>query len=415
MRKKAILLLPFLAITFLGARHRAVSPPDAPTFDREVVRILQQNCQSCHHPDDIAPFSLMTYGDAVLHADAIKYMTQTRQMPPWKAAAGCGDFVGTRAMVQSDIDTIARWVDGGMREGNAADLPALRTFDGGWPAGKPDVILSMPKAFTPPAAVDEYRCFSVPGDAAKEMQVTMVDFRPGDRGTVHHIVPYLDITGASAKLDANGDGYQCFGGPGLDAATPLGAWTPGARPVPLPEGTAVRIPKGARVVMQVHYHPHFGRVAPDQTQIGLYLTTAPVRKQLHYKFILNDQFVIRAGDHDSKVDAFEATDTDIDIVSVYPHMHLLGTKTNVEARLPDGTTVCMIDVPQYDFNWQGQYVYTTPLHIGAGGVIHIESHFDNSTDNWHNPSSPPKDVRWGEQTTDEMCLALIGYTTADGK
>src|SRR3954463_14326981 len=330
MRRKTILLLPLLAMALIGARRRAAIPPDAPTFNREGVRILQQNCQSCHHPDDIAPFSLMTYQDAVLHADAIKYMTQTGQMPPWKAAAGCGDFVGTRALSQSDIDTIAQWVDGGTKEGKESDLPPAKTFDGGWPGGKPDVILAMPKAFTPPVSADEYRCFSIPGDATKDMQVTMVDFRPGDRGTVHHIVPYLDTTGASAKLDKNGDGYSCFGGPGLDTATPLGAWSPGARPVPLPEGTAVRIPKGARVVMQDHYHPHFGQVAPDQTQIGLYLMAGPVQKQMHYDFLVNTNFVIRAGDPDAKVEAFGGADEDLDIVSVYPHMHLLGTKIKVE-------------------------------------------------------------------------------------
>ncbi|MEA2240240.1 MAG: hypothetical protein QOC81_4964 [Thermoanaerobaculia bacterium] len=414
MRKHYILLLPLLVIPLLGARHRAAAPPDGPTFNREVVRILQQNCQSCHHPDDIAPFSLMTYQDAVLHADAIKYMTQTRQMPPWKAAEGCGDFVGTRAMAQNDIDTIAHWVDGGVLEGKASDLPAMLAFDGGWPGGKPDLVLSMPKAFTPPADVDEYRCFSITGDATKDLQVGMIDFRPGDRGTVHHIVPFLDPSGASAKLDKNGDGYRCFGGPGLTAFTPLGGWSPGARPVPLPEGTAIRIPKGSRVVMQVHYHPHFGRVAPDQTQIGLYLAAGTVRKQMHYDFLVNDEFLIKAGDPDAKVEAFGGADDDLDIVSVYPHMHLLGTRMKVEAKLANGTTACMIDVPQYDFNWQGQYVYKTPLHLARGGVIHIESHFDNSTANWHNPSSPPKDVRWGEATTDEMCLAMIGYTTSSG-
>ncbi len=416
MRKKVIIvLLPLLVIPLLGARRRAASPPEGPTFDREVVRILQQNCQSCHHPDDIAPFSLMTYQDAVLHADSIKYMTQTRQMPPWKPAPGCGDFAGTRALAQSDIDTIAHWIDSGTPEGKASDLPPAKTFDGGWPAGPPDVVLSMPKTFTPPAATDEYRCFSIPGDATKDLQVGMIDFRPGDRGTVHHIVPYLDTAGASAKLDRNGDGYSCFGGPGLNTSTPLGGWSPGARPVPLPEGTAILIPKGSRVVMQVHYHPHFGQVAPDQTQIGLYLFTGIVKKQMHYDFIYNDTFLIHAGDPDAKVEAFSTAGDDIDIVSVYPHMHLLGTSMKVEALLADGTRACMIDVPQYDFNWQGQYVYKTPLHLPRGGRIHIEAHFDNSTANWHNPSSPPRDVRWGETTTDEMCLSLIGYTTVSGK
>src|SRR5205814_3314595 len=133
----------------------------------------------------------------------------------------------TRALAQNDIDTIAHWVDGGVPQGKPADLPAMITFDGGWPAGKPDVVLSMPKAFTPPAFADEYRCFSIPGDATKDLQVGMIDFRPGDRGTVHHIVPFLDAKGTSAALDKNGDGYRCFGGPGLDTATPLGGWSPG--------------------------------------------------------------------------------------------------------------------------------------------------------------------------------------------
>jgi hypothetical protein len=413
--RKRVLLLPFLVIPLLGARHRAAAHPQGPTFNREIVRILQENCQSCHHPGDIAPFSLMTYQDAVLIANDVRFMTQTRKMPPWKPAEGCGDFVGARALAQSDIDTIAQWVDGGTPEGNPSDLPATKTFDGDWPAGKPDVVLSMLKAFTPPFDVDEYRCFSLPGDSTKDLQVEMIDFRPGDRGTVHHIVPFLDATGASAKLDRNGDGYRCFGGPGLETATPLGAWSPGARPVPLPEGTAVRIPKGARVVMQVHYHPHFGRVAPDQTQVGLYLATGVVRKQMHYDFLVNRDFVIRAGDPDSKVEAIGSADDDIDIVSVYPHMHLLGTKIKVEARLADGTTACMIDVPQYEFNWQGQYVYKTPLHLARSGAIHIEAHYDNSTGNLNNPNLPPKDVRWGEASTDEMCLAMIGYTTSSGQ
>jgi hypothetical protein len=412
--RKRVLLLPLLAISLIGARHRAALRPEGPTFNREIVRILQDNCQSCHHPGDIAPFSLMTYQEAVLIADDIRFMTHSREMPPWKAAAGCGDFVGSRAMAQSDIDTIARWVDGGTPEGKAADLPPAKVFDGQWPAGAPDLVLSMPKAFTPPADGDEYRCFSIPGDPARDLQVRMIDFRPGDRGTVHHIVPFLDATGASAKLDSSGDGYRCFGGPGLDTATPLGAWSPGARPVPLPEGTAINIPRGARVVMQVHYHPHFGRVAPDQTQIGLYLTTGVLRKQMHYNFLVNKDFLIRAGDPDTKVEAFGSAGEDIDIVSVYPHMHLLGTTMKIEAQLPDGTTACMIDVPRYDFNWQGQYVYKTPLHLGRGGALHIEAHFDNSPANLHNPSMPPRDVRWGEATTDEMCLAMIGYTTSSG-
>jgi hypothetical protein len=414
MRKWLVVLLPLLALPLMSARRRITTPPEGPTFNNEIVRILQQNCQSCHHAGDIAPFALMTYEDAVPVAGSIRLMTQTRQMPPWRAADGCGELAGARVLSQHDIDLIAQWVDAGAPRGKESDLPPVKTFDGGWPAGTPDLVLAMPKSFTPPATREEYRCFSIPVNSSTDLQVSMLDFRPGDRGTVHHIVPFLDTAGVSANLDKKGDGYQCFGGPGFEAV-PLGGWSPGARPQPLPDGTAVRIPKGARVVMQVHYNPHFGRVAPDKTEIGLYRAVGEVKKQMHYDFLTNETFVLKAGNPDTRVEAFGSADQELEIISVYPHMHLLGTKMKVEMILPDGSTQCMVNVPQYEFKWQQQYVYRTPMKLAAGARLHIDSHFDNSADNFRNPNSPPKDVRWCEATTDEMCLAMIGYTTKDGK
>src|SRR5213592_4269364 len=134
-----------LVVPMLGARRRTILPPQGPTFNREIVRILQQNCQTCHRPGDIAPFSLLTYKDAGARAEEIKFMTRTRQMPPWKAAEGCGDFAGVRAMSQADINLIAAWADAGAPEGDPADLPPARTFSDTWTLGTPDLTLSMPK------------------------------------------------------------------------------------------------------------------------------------------------------------------------------------------------------------------------------------------------------------------------------
>lgn len=408
MRKGLLLLLVILVLPMLGARRRATLPPQGPTFNKEIVRVFQQNCQSCHRPGDIAPFSLLTYRDAAARADEIKFMTQNRKMPPWKAAEGCGDFVGVRAMSAQDIALVAAWADAGAPEGVAGDLPAALTFSESWTLGTPDLTLSMPKTFTPPPNRDEYRCYSLPTNATQDLWVSAIDFRPGDRGTVHHIVPFLHTAGTSAKLDKDGNGYQCFGGPLVDDPQVIGAWSPGARPTPLPSGTAVRIPKGSRVIMQVHYHPHFGKVAPDRTEIGLYTTKEEVRKRMHYDFAANTKLFIPAGAADQQVDAFVPLDDAIEIVSIYPHMHLLGKRMSIEAVLPDGSKVCMINVPNYEFNWQGAYVYRTPLALPRGSQIHIEAHYDNSAEN------PPRDVRWGEASTDEMCLAMVGYTTPSG-
>ena len=415
MRKVLPFFLVILVFPMLGARRRAALPPQGPTFNKEIVRILQQNCQTCHRPGDIAPFSLLTYADAAARAEEIKYMTGTRQMPPWKAAEGCGDFAGVRAMSPQDIALIAAWSDAGAPEGNAADLPAALTFSEAWPLGTPDLTLSMPKTFTPPPDRDEYRCYSLPVSASQDLWVSSIDFRPGDRGTVHHIVPFLDASGVSAKLDKDGSGYQCFGGPLIDNPQVLGAWSPGARVTPLPSGTAVLIPKGSRVIMQVHYHPHFGKVAPDRTEIGIYTAKEEVRKRMHYDFAANTKFVLPAGVADQQVDAFIPLPEDIEIVSIYPHMHLLGKRMSIEAILPDGSSLCMINVPKYEFNWQGAYVYRSPLALPHGSQIHIEAHYDNSSANLNNPNTPPRDVRWGEASTDEMCIALLGYTLASGK
>jgi hypothetical protein len=415
VRKASLLLLVLLVVPMLGARRRAALPPEGPTFNREIVRIFQQNCQSCHRPGDIAPFSLLTYNDAAARADEIKYMTQTRRMPPWKAAEGCGDFAGSKAMPAQDIALIAAWADAGAPEGNASDLPPALTFSEAWTLGTPELTLSMSKTFTPPPDRDEYRCFSLPTNATEDLWVSAIDFRPGDRGTVHHIVPYLDVTGASAKLDKDGSGYQCFGGPLVDDQQVIGGWSPGARATPLPKGTAVRIPKGSRVIMQVHYHPHFGKVGPDRTEIGLYTAKEEVKKRMHYGFAANTDLFIPAGAADQRVDAFVPLPQDIEVVSIYPHMHLLGKRMSIEAILPDGSKVCMINVPNYEFNWQGAYVYRTPLTLPRGSQIHIEAHYDNSAQNLNNPYNPPRDVRWGEASTDEMCVAMVGFTTPSGE
>jgi hypothetical protein len=279
--------------------------------------------------------------------------------------------------------------------------------------GQPDIVISMMKSFTPPADRDEYRCFSIPVPSTIDIAASAMDFRPGDRGTVHHIVPFLDRAGVTAALDKSGNGYQCFGGPGFNNVELLGGWSPGSRPNPLPSGTALIIPGKSRIVMQVHYHPHNNQVTPDLTQIGIYTTKETVRHRLFYNLILNEKFVIPAGAHDYRVDADATFNANVHIVSVYPHMHLIGKRMSVDAILPDGSHQCLIDIPQYEFNWQGSYVYRNPVTLPAGAHIHAEGRFDNSADNVMNPNSPPRDVRFGEASTDEMCVVLVGYTLDD--
>ncbi|HEY3054047.1 MAG TPA: peroxiredoxin, partial [Thermoanaerobaculia bacterium] len=264
---------------------------------------------------------------------------------------------------------------------------------------------------------DMYRCFSMPTNVVSEKYVSAIDVRPGDRQTVHHVIAFIDTSGESQALDDAdpAPGYQCFGGPGftitnLNSST-LGGWAPGARPVMLPDGVAFSLPVNARIVMQVHYHPHGPAPLPDQTQIGIYYAKQKPSKLMRILPLINTTFTIPPGDPNYRVTAaFTVPLFNTHIWLVAPHMHLLGRRMRVDASLSDGQKECLINIDDWDFNWQGMYRYEDPIAIPAGTKLSLEAFYDNSSANWRNPNDPPKPVSWGEATTDEMCIAFLGFT-----
>ena len=413
-----ILLLAFAIALPLFAKQRVVRHPapsaGTPTFSKEVVRIFQQHCQSCHHEGDIAPFPLVAYADAKPRASLIKLMTQTHQMPPWKAADGCGDFRDERRLSADEIATIGKWADGGAPEGNRADLPAPLTFGSDWELGAPDIVLANTESFTPAPHEDTYRCFTVPTNTTADKWVRAVDTHPGDRTTVHHVLTFIDTTGESVRLDEAeaGPGYTCFGGPGFTTAGSLGGWAPGQRALQLPNDVAFRLPAGSRVVMQVHYHPHGDAPIPDRTSYGVYFSNTPEPKELRILPIVNQTFTIPPNDPNYRVDAqfFFPLPFPVKIWLVAPHMHLLGRKMEVFYTPPNKAEECLIRIDDWDFNWQGSYRYENPIDVPAGTKLGLRAWYDNSSNNPRNPNNPPRPVSWGEATTDEMCLAFVGVT-----
>lgn len=408
MRRITLLLLVFLA--FFGGRQRAVQHPakgaNGPTFSKEVVRIFQQHCQSCHHEGDIAPFSLVEYADAKAHAVLIRFMTQSRQMPPWKAVEGCGDFKDARRLPQSDIDTIAKWVENGAPEGNRADLPAPLDFSSGWARGTPDQVLKNAEPYTPPAHGDTYRCFTIPVNNTETKYVRMVDTHPGDRETVHHVLTFIDTTGESVKLDEAepGPGYTCFGGPGFNMTGTLGGWAPGTRPLDLGSDVAFELPANSRLVMQVHYHPHHGTPKPDQTEFGVYFASARPKQLMLVVPIANTTFTIppHTSNYEVKADFPLLTPFPMKLWFIAPHMHLHGREMQVEmTHLQSGTKTCLVNIDDWDFNWQGAYQYKDPITIPAGTRLSLRAIYDNPTS---------QSLSWGEATTDEMCIAFLGVT-----
>lgn len=420
MRLRPLALLALaLALPAFAARQRAVRSPglrpaSGPTFSKDIAPIFQQHCQSCHHEGDIAPFPLVTHADAKPNAALIKIMTQTRQMPPWKAADGCGEFLDERWLSAAEIATIGAWVDAGAQEGSAADLPPPREFPAGWALGPPDLVLASEVAYTPPPHTDTYRCFTMPTNLVSDKWVAAVDTRPGDRATVHHVISFVDTTGASVALDEAepGPGYTCFGDPGFTTANTLGGWAPGSRPLELPEGIAFPLPAASRVVLQVHYHPHGEDPVADRTEIGVYFSDDPSPKEMRILPIINQSFTIPPNDAHYAVDAAFPLflPVPLKIWFIAPHMHLLGKTMKVEMQPRNGAAQCLIEIEDWDFNWQGSYRYVTPIDVPVGARLSLRAYYDNSSNNARNPNTPPKPVSWGEATTDEMCIAFLGVT-----
>lgn len=385
------------------------------TFSDQVVRLLQTHCQNCHHDGGIAPFPLVTYDDAYAHRIQIQIVTTTRRMPPWKADGSCSGFAGDPTLPDADVKTFDLWVQTGAPEGNRALLPPTLAFDDGWKLGAPDVELAMSRPFQPDFAKgDVYRCFRLPTGLSAQRYLSAVEVAPGNRTMVHHVLLFADTADASAALEGKDGqpGYPCFGGPGFSAVSPLGAWVPGFRDALLPDGIGIELPGGAPLVMQVHYSARTGGVAPDLTRVGLHFVTAPVQKRLLTLPLVNQTFRLPAGQSTIPVTAsFGPVPYAITLWRIAPHMHLLGRTMSV-SMTPYGTSApqCLVQVPDWDFRWQGFYAYLAPRKIPIFASLSIAATYDNSDGNPNNPNVPPKDVTWGEATSDEMCLCYLAFT-----
>ncbi len=406
-------VLPLLALLILAPAAYA-----QPTYTKEISRVFQAKCQGCHRAGDIAPFALDSYDAAKTWGEDIQRVVRDRIMPPWKPVNAGGKFHNDFGLTADERQQILDWYTAGAPEGDPADLPEPTPETGEWHLGEPDAVIQMPELYNVPRRKDIYRCFVVPAGFEEDVWIKAVQVLPGNRQVAHHVILYIDETGKAAELDAQDEepGYECFGGPifPINAGSMIGGWVPGSRVGKLPEGVGILLPKGARVVIQMHYFPA-GKQHADQTKVGLYLAKSEEKlsKRLAYLPLANTSFRIPAGapDHEVTTSIPVLPGLTGEIHMVVPHMHLLGkkikvTRTNSFTRADDS----LIEITDWDFNWQGFYQYKEPVRLNVFDNVRVSCRFDNSADNPRNPSNPLKEVRWGEGTEDEMCLSFLGVT-----
>lgn len=391
----------------IGAFWAAAAPA---TFSHDVAPILFRQCAACHRPGGVAPFSLLTYQDASKRAALIAKVTASRYMPPWLPAEP--RFHDERRLTTAEIATIGRWAAGGAPEGNPAQTPAPPRFPEGWQLGKPDREAEMRGEFTVPAeGPDLYQCFAVPSAPGRDRWVRALDIRPGNPRSVHHVLLFQDTTGTARKRDT-GSGYSCFGTPGFLPARGLGGWTPGAIPYQAPKGIPALFHAGADLVLQVHYHPT-GKPEIDRTRIALYFTDEKPTRRLMDIPLGSNRIDIPAGEKAYKVTDRFTTPVDVDALAITPHAHYVCREMVGRAILPDGSRRTLIRIPDWNFNWQQQYTYASPVRLPAGTRIEMEFTYDNSAGNPRNPHNPPRRIAWGPGSADEMAGLHLAVAPVD--
>jgi hypothetical protein len=413
------------AVAVMGARVMADAPP--PTWARDVAPILMNNCVECHRPDQVAPFSLLAYKDSAKRARFIAKTVAARVMPPWSPDGPAGAFVGERRLTDAEISVIHRWAEAGAPPGDLSQAPLAPVYPGdGWRLGPPDLVVRMRRAFTLPAGPeDAYEVFpipfsldGVPADVVARaripdsdvLAVAAVDIRAGNRRTLHHADVFVDTSGEARRREAaeGGNGYSSFGAPGFVPASYLGGRVPGTIPRFLPEGIASGVmPMKGDIAMQIHYHAT-GKEETDQSEVGIYFMREPTKRLMDSLFLRSFKLDIPAGAAAFTVDDSIVIPADCILMSVFPHMHLLGREVHASAQMPDGSTRPLIDISRWSFQWQDHYYYREPFILPKGTVVRCRWVFDNSAANPSNPSSPPRDVRFGPNATDEMCGMLLG-------
>jgi hypothetical protein len=331
--------------------------------------------------------SLLSYREARPWARAIREKVVTREMPPWHADPQFGDFTNSRRLTDEQVKTIVAWVDQGAMEGDPSDLPPSPRFQEGWNGEKPDSVLYMPQEFRVPASgVVDYQYFAIPTNFGADKWIQGVEIRPGNRSVVHHILAMIDY-GGSQKF--------------------LAAYAPGELPLVLPTGLAAKLPANASLVLQVHYTPN-GAAATDRSYIGLIFSKRRPDHEMELMPVMNTRFAIPPGASNYKVEATYTFKEDSHIYLAGPHMHLRGKDFVFKLVNPDGSSRVILSVPRYDFSWQTHYIFKEPIAVPRGSRLECVAHFDNSSANKVNPD-PTKEVRWGEQTWEEMIIGWVSF------
>lgn len=377
-------------------RTSKVEPTGDVTYSKQIARILNKRCVECHRDGEIAPFPLTKYEDVLGWEDTILEVIADNRMPPWFANPKHGQFSNDARLTSEEKKLIETWIENGLPEGDTAELPPAPRFAEGWRISEPDQVFYMrDEAFQVPASgVVDYKHFIVDPGWDEDKYISAAEARPDNKSVVHHILVYILPPKEADQGHRN---------PRLDYI--LVGYAPGSTPVDLDPGVALKVPAGSKLMFQMHYTPN-GYAQEDRSYAGVkFMDEKDVKQEIRGRLAINNRFRIPPGADNHIVEASFPLRNDELLVAMTPHMHLRGKSFRYVAKYPDGKQEVLLDVPQYDFNWQLKYILKQPKLLPEGTTIHCTAAFDNSERNLVNPN-PDKTVRWGDQSFEEM---MIGF------
>lgn len=395
------------------------------TYQRDVRPIIERSCTTCHNEGGPTPYDFTApVGTSTPEwASAAVAAVSAGRMPPWMPADDCRDLMNVRTLTEDERAIFRAWSDEGFALGDEADFEPLPSSAGPDAPSAPDLEITPVEPYAPSpesGSVDDYRCFLLPYEFDQETYVVGSSVSPGQLALSHHALIYLIQPSALGAVEALEDedevsGYSCFGGPGGGALTTIGGWVPGATTAISTDGSAMVIPAGSRLVLQMHYNTlAFGvgaSLPDDQSTVKLWTTPEQPAYRLESLPLAHLSMEIEPFESESRQQRVYTAPTDATIVAVTPHMHLLGTSIEVSVERAAGPE-CLVDIPAWDFHWQQQYTFTEALDVKKGDRITVECTYDNSLANQpdvNGSQKMPETVRWGEGTLDEMCLSYAVF------
>lgn len=388
----------------------------APNWAEDVAPILYNNCTGCHVTGGIAPISFVGYNQAKTYGYSIKSSVVNRTMPPWPADPAYRRYAHEKLLSAEEIKTISDWVDAGAPEGDINKAPVDPKPKTETSIVNPDLKIKMPD-YTVKTSSDEYRCFVIPTNLATNKYLTEIEVVPGNLSVVHHVLVFHDTSKLPLQLDAADPkpGYLGFGGTGSNSSKLIGVWVPGQDPSKMPPGMGILLEKGGYIILQVHYPPLIDNIT-DSSKVYLKLSSSSLREvniapALNHvaPSLQNGPLYIPANQIKEFTSKFTVP-VDISVFGVAPHMHLVGSSIKAYGVVSPGDTNKLINIPQWDFNWQRTYTFSKVQRIKKGTVLWANAKYNNTSSNPYNPNKPPLAVSLGEGTGDEMLLVYFWYT-----